>query len=70
MAIERSGRNDLDNVVQVAGATTELEMMMLDAKVSAWKNRRIEELTAINLSLNNKLAIVTPKAELANRLTS
>lgn len=42
--IERSGRKDLDNVVQLPNVTTELEMMILDAKVSEWKTRRIEEL--------------------------
>lgn len=45
-AIERSGRNDLDNVVQVAGVTTDLEMMVLDRQVAEWKNRKITELQA------------------------
>jgi len=37
--------------------------MMLDRQVSEWKTRKIEELQAA-------LAISTPKAELADRLTS
>jgi len=51
-----TGRNDLENVVAVAGSTTELEMMMLDAKVAEWKSRRIAE-------LQRELAIAAPKVE-------
>lgn len=42
--IERSGRTDLDNVVELPNVSTDLEMMVLDAKVSEWKTRKIEEL--------------------------
>lgn len=42
--IERSGRNDLRNVAELPNVTTDLEMMVLDAKVSEWKTRKIEEL--------------------------
>lgn len=42
--IERSGRKDLDNVVQLPNISTDLEMMALDMKVSAWKTRKIEDL--------------------------
>lgn len=42
--IERSGRIDLDNVVELPNVSTDLEMMVLDAKVSEWKTRKIEEL--------------------------
>lgn len=42
--IERSGRTDLDNVVQLPNVSTDLEMMALDMKVSAWKTHKIEEL--------------------------
>lgn len=42
--IETSGRNDLDNVVRLPNINTDLEMMVLDAKVSEWKTRKIEEL--------------------------
>lgn len=38
--IERSGRNDLDNVVQLPNVSTDLEMMVLDARVSEWKTRQ------------------------------
>lgn len=61
--IERSGRNDLDNVVQLPNVSTDLEMMVLDAKVSAWKTRKIEELQQQLDAANGQLAIAAPKAE-------
>jgi len=42
--IERSGRTDLRNVAELPNISTDLEMMILDAKVSAWKTRKIEQL--------------------------
>lgn len=42
--IERSGRIDLAHVCELPNVTTDLEMMILDARVSEWKTRRIEEL--------------------------
>ena len=42
--IERSGRSDLAQVCELPNVTTDLEMMVLDAKVSEWKTRKIEEL--------------------------
>lgn len=42
--IERSGRTDLRNVAELPNISTDLEMMVLDAKVSAWKTRKIEQL--------------------------
>lgn len=54
--IERSGRNDLRNVAELPNVSTDLEMMILDARVSEWKTRRIEE-------LQKQLSIATPKVE-------
>lgn len=42
--IERSGRTDLAHVCELPNVSTDLEMMVLDAKVSAWKTRKIEQL--------------------------
>jgi phage antirepressor YoqD-like protein len=42
--VERSGRTDLAQVCELPNVTTDLEMMVLDAKVSEWKTRKIEEL--------------------------
>lgn len=42
--IERSGRSDLRNVAELPNINTDLEMMVLDAKVSEWKTRKIEQL--------------------------
>lgn len=55
-AIERSGRNDLANVRQVAGATTELEMRQKAAEVMAWLMRDNEQLKARNTELEPKAA--------------
>lgn len=42
--IEKSGRNDLDNVVQLPSVTTDLEMLVMDARVSEWKTNKIADL--------------------------
>jgi len=60
--IERSGRTDLDNVVQLPNISTDLEMMALDAKVSAWKTRKIEE-------LQKQLADAQPKIAFHDAVT-
>jgi phage antirepressor YoqD-like protein len=68
--IERSGRNDLDNVVQVSNVSTELEMMILDAKVSEWKNRKIAELTRSNDILKIENDEMRPKALFFDAVTN
>ena len=60
--IERSGRRDLDNVVQLPNISTDLEMMALDAKVSEWKTRKIQELQLQIEQKSQQLAIAEPKA--------
>ena len=59
--IERSGRNDLDTVVQVAGATTDLEMKQKTAEVMAW-------LMADRETLREQVAELEPKAAVADRI--
>jgi phage antirepressor YoqD-like protein len=54
--IERSGRNDLDNVVQAREATTDLEMMAKIAEVMAWTKQKISEYQA-------QIETMQPKAE-------
>lgn len=61
--IERSGRSDLDNVVELPKITTDLEMMILDQKVMSWKTRRIEE-------LQEKLNEAQPKIEFFDSVTN
>lgn len=61
--IEKSGRSDLDNVVELANVNTDLEMMILDSKVSEWKTRKIEELQRQLDGANEKIAIDSPKVE-------
>jgi phage antirepressor YoqD-like protein len=60
-AIERSGRNDLDNVVEVAKATTDLEMAQKAAEVIGWAMAKLEAATV-------ELTIARPKAEAADAL--
>ena len=60
--IERSGRTDLDNVVQLPNVNTDLEMMVLDAKVSEWKTRKIEQ-------LQKQLADAQPKIAFHDAVT-
>jgi phage antirepressor YoqD-like protein len=60
--IERSGRSDLDNVVQLPNIYTDLEMMALDAKVSEWKTRKIEQ-------LQKQLADAQPKIAFHDAVT-
>ena len=43
--------------------TTDLEMMMMDARVSEWKTRKIQELQAQIEQKNQQLAIAAPKVE-------
>lgn len=67
--IERSGRNDLDNVVQLPNTTTDLEMMVLDARVSEWKTRKIEELQRQLSGAREKIAFDAPKVEFYDAVT-
>jgi phage antirepressor YoqD-like protein len=60
--IERSGRTDLANVCELPNVSTELEMMILDAKVTEWKTRRIEE-------LHKQLADAQPKIDFFDAVT-
>lgn len=55
-AIERSGRNDLDNVVQVSQATTSLEIEEMTLKVIAYHRAEADRLRA-------ELADAAPKIE-------
>jgi len=43
-AIERSGRNDLDNVVEVRNATTELEIAEMTLKVISYHKAEVDRL--------------------------
>jgi len=61
--VERSGRTDLDNVVQLPNISTDLEMMILDAKVMEWKTRKIAE-------LQKQIADAQPKIEFFDSVTS
>lgn len=61
LRIERSGRNDLDNVVQVSGTTTDLEMMEQGARFAAWAMGKIREQDAA-------LAAARPRVEAADAL--
>ena len=66
VAIKRwigSGRNDLDNVVQVRNIETDLEMALLDKKVSEWKDRKIAELTIAAEAATKALEVARPKID-------
>lgn len=67
--IERSGRTDLDTVVQLPNVSTDLEMMVLDAKVSEWKTRKIEELQRQLSGAEKKIALDAPKVEFHDAVT-
>lgn len=60
--IERSGRTDLRNVAELPNISTDLEMMVLDAKVSEWKTRKIEQ-------LQKQLADAQPKIAFYDAVT-
>lgn len=60
--IERSGRSDLRNVAELPNINTDLEMMVLDAKVSEWKTRKIEQ-------LQKQLADAQPKIAFHDAVT-
>ena len=64
--IEKSGRRDLDNVVQLPNVSTDLEMMVLDARVSEWKTRKIQELQLKLQEKDEKIALDAPKVEFYN----
>jgi phage antirepressor YoqD-like protein len=55
--VERSGRTDLDNVVELPNVSTDLEMMIMESKVTEWRIRKIEE-------LQKQIAEAQPKIEL------
>lgn len=61
--IERSGRNDLGNVVKLPNISTDLEMMMLDAKVAEWKTSKILELQEQLGQAKKQLAISAHKVD-------
>lgn len=67
--IERSGRTDLTHVCELPNVTTELEMMILDSKVSEWKNRKIEELQRQLSGAHEKIALDAPKVEFHDAVT-
>lgn len=60
--IERSGRTDLRNVAELPNINTDLEMMVLDAKVAEWKTRKIEQ-------LQKQLADAQPKIAFHDAVT-
>lgn len=60
--IERSGRIDLAHVCELPNVSTDLEMMVLDAKVSEWKTRKIEQ-------LQKQLADAQPKIAFHDAVT-
>ena len=60
--IERSGRTDLAHVCELPNINTDLEMMVLDAKVSEWKTRKIEQ-------LQKQLADAQPKIAFHDAVT-
>lgn len=72
-AIVEAGKTTMLNEAQVTAikmdcekkfaVTTDLEMMMMDARVSEWKTRKIQELQAQIEQKNQQLAIAAPKVE-------
>lgn len=66
--IERSGRTDLAQVCELPNVSTDLEMMALDAKVSAWKTRKIEELQQRLNEAERRFEIDAPKVESFNAI--
>lgn len=72
-AIVEAGKTTMLNEAQVTAikmdcekkfaVTTDLEMMMMDARVSEWKTRKIQELQAQLEQKNQQLAIAAPKVE-------
>jgi len=67
--IERSGRTDLAHVCELPNVSTDLEMMVLDAKVSEWKTRKIEELQRRLSGAEKKIALDAPKVEFHDAVT-
>jgi phage antirepressor YoqD-like protein len=67
IAIERSGRSDLDNVVQVRNASTELEIAAMTAKVLGYWKDRAESLAVEVAGKTEALALAAPKVEAFDR---
>jgi phage antirepressor YoqD-like protein len=66
--IERSGRNDLDNVVQVRELTTGLEIAEMTLKVIAYHKSEADRLRSELAASSNALALAAPKVEMAEAL--
>lgn len=67
-AIERSGRNDLANVRQVADATTALEIEEMTAKVLAYHIGEVKRLRGEVAVKDQALALAAPKVASAEAL--
>ena len=65
--LEQSGRSDLRNVAELP--STELEMMILDQRVSEWKSRRIAELSKQVDQQNVQIAEMKPKSDFYDAVT-
>jgi phage antirepressor YoqD-like protein len=57
LKIEKSGRNDLANVVELSGVMTELEALLLQKKLDKWKDDKIEKLQGENEILKPKALV-------------
>ncbi|TAH55185.1 MAG: hypothetical protein EWM51_03630 [Treponema sp.] len=66
--IENSGRSDLPSVADVRNTTTDLEMMLLDQKVSSWKTQRIQDLMRQNEQLRGENVLLSDDARVARTI--
>lgn len=63
-----NGVHNFGSTSEVTNTNTELEMMLLDQKVSLWKTRRIQELTEQNEQLRGENALLTDDARVARTI--
>ena len=68
--IEKSGRNDLDNVVQLPNVSTDLEMLQKAQDFMVWAGVKIKEETERRITAEAKIAIDAPKVDFFDSVTS
>jgi phage antirepressor YoqD-like protein len=65
-----TGRNDLQNVLQVKNVVTAIDIERMTLQVIEYHRGRIKELEAENKEQQERLAIVEPKAETLDKITA
>jgi phage antirepressor YoqD-like protein len=65
-----TGRNDLQNVLQVKNAVTAIDIERMTLQVIEYHRGRIKDLEAENVAQAKRIAIAEPKAETLDKITA